>query len=118
MRGRRDLPGYSASQTTERLGVLAVQRRLELEAFKTTEVNGRFDDGLDLLVAPHDEHNVLPAIAGVQVRSGPSHRGIQVERPGRYWRDLNLPVLGVVISDPYGETPTGWWCNAQDHLRA
>jgi hypothetical protein len=67
---RQDLPGYSGNQETEALGLLEVQRYLVTQGFKVTEVAGRFDDGLDLLLSPHDEKNVLPAIAGIQVRSG------------------------------------------------
>jgi hypothetical protein len=53
--GQQDLPGYSSSQETEALGLLAVQVYLVRNGFKATEVTGRFDDGLDLLVSPHDE---------------------------------------------------------------
>jgi hypothetical protein len=73
--GHQDLPGYSSTQETETLGLLAVQTYLVRHGFKVTEVSGRFDDGLDLLVSPHDEANVLPAIAGIQVRSGPPTTG-------------------------------------------
>jgi hypothetical protein len=64
--GHQDLPGYSSTQETEALGLLAVQTYLVRHGFKVTEVTGRFDDGLDLLVSSHDEANVLPAIAGIQ----------------------------------------------------
>jgi hypothetical protein len=115
---RHDLPGYSATQETEALGLLAVQSYLVRSGFKVTEVNGRFDDGLDLLVSPHDKTNVLPAIAGLQVRSGPSHRGLKVGRHECYWRELNLPVFGIVFSDPESNPPKGSWCDAQAYLRA
>jgi hypothetical protein len=97
---RQDLPGYSGNQETEALGLLEVQRYLVTQGFKVTEVAGRFDDGLDLLLSPHGEKNVLPAIAGIQVRSGSSHRGLAVGRHERYWRELNLPVFGIVLTDP------------------
>ncbi len=116
--GQRDLPGYSPTQETEALGLLAVQSYLVRHGFKVTEVNGRFDDGLDLLVSPHDEANVLPAIAGIQVRSGPSHQGLKVGRHERYWREHNLPVFGVVLTDPRAEPPRGGWCDAQTYLQA
>ena len=103
--GHQDLPGYSSTQETETLGLLAVQAYLVRHGFKVTEVSGRFDDGLDLLVSPHDEANVLPAFAGIQVRSGPSHRGLKVGRHERYWRELNLPVFGVVLTHPEAEPP-------------
>jgi len=77
VRARIDLPGYSSTQETETLGLLAVQRFLVRQGFKVTEVRGQFDDGLDLLLSPHDEANVLPAIAGIQVRSGRSHRALK-----------------------------------------
>ena len=64
--GRPDVPGYSGTQETEALGLLEVQRHLVSNGFKVTEISGRFDDGLDLLVSPHAETNVLPAIAGIQ----------------------------------------------------
>jgi Domain of unknown function (DUF4365) len=115
--GQGDLPGYSSTQETEELGLLAVQTYLVQSGFKTTEVTGRFDDGLDLLVSPHDEHNVLPAVAGIQVRSGPSHRGLKVGRHERYWREHNLPVFGVVLTDPRPPTAQGGWCDAQEYLR-
>lgn len=114
---RPDLPGYSGTQETEVLGLLEVQRHLVSNRFKVTEITGRFDDGLDLLVSPHDETNVLPAIAGIQVRSGPSHQGLVVGRHERYWRELNLPVFGVVLADPRSSPPRGHWCDAQDYLR-
>jgi hypothetical protein len=116
--GRHDLPGYSPTQETEALGLLAVQAYLVRHGFKATEVTGRFDDGLDLLVSPHDEANVLPAIAGIQVRSGPSHRGLRVGRHERYWREHNLPVFGVVLSEPRAEPPRGGWGDAQAYLQA
>jgi hypothetical protein len=116
--GQQDLPGYSPAQETETLGLLAVQAYLVRHGFKVTEVNGRFDDGLDLLVSPHDEANVLPAIAGIQVRSGPSHHGLNVGRHERYWREHNLPVFGVVLTDPEAEPPRGGWCDAQAYLKA
>jgi hypothetical protein len=116
--GHQDLPGYSSTQETEALGLLAVQAHLVRHGFKVTEVSGRFDDGLDLLVSPHDEANVLPAIAGIQVRSGPSHRGLKVGRHERYWREHNLPVFGVVLTDPEAEPPRGGWCDAQAYLKA
>jgi hypothetical protein len=115
---RRDLPGYSETQETEALGLLVVQSYLVRSGFKVTEVNGRFDDGLDLLVSPHNKANVLPAIAGIQVRSGSSHQGLKVGRHEAYWRELNLPVFGVVITDPNSNPPNGSWCNAQAYLRA
>jgi hypothetical protein len=115
---RRDLPGYSETQETEALGLLAVQGYLIRNSFKVTEVNGRFDDGLDLLASPHDNANVLPAIAGIQVRSGSSHQGLKVGRHEAYWRELNLPVFGVLITDPTRNPPNGSWCNAQAYLRA
>jgi hypothetical protein len=115
--GRRDLPGYSGTQETEALGLFEVQRYLVSNGFKVTEISGRFDDGLDLLVSPHDETNVLPAIAGIQVRSGPSHQGLAVGRHERYWRELNLPVFGVVLADPRSSPPRGHWCDAQSYLR-
>ena len=116
--GQRDLPGYSSTQETEALGLLAVQAHLVRHGFKVTEVSGRFDDGLDLLVSPHDEANVLPAFAGIQVRSGPSHRGLKVGRHERYWREHNLPVFGVVLTEPEAEPPRGGWCDAQTYLKA
>jgi hypothetical protein len=116
--GQQDLPGYSSTQETEALGLLAVQAYLVRHGFKVTEVTGRFDDGLDLLVSPHDEANVLPAFAGIQVRSGSSHRGLKVGRHERYWRELNLPVFGVVLTDPEAEPPRGGWCDAQTYLKA
>jgi hypothetical protein len=116
--GRQDLPGYSSAQETEALGLLAVQSYLVRHGFKVTEVSGRFDDGLDLLVSPHDEANVLPAFAGIQVRSGPSHQGLKVGRHERYWRELNLPVFGVVLTHPEAEPPGGGWCDAQAYLKA
>jgi hypothetical protein len=116
--GQHDLPGYAPTQETEALGLLAVQAYLVRNGFKVTEVNGRFDDGLDLLVSPHDVANVLPAIAGIQVRSGPSHRGLKVGRHERYWREHNLPVFGVVLTDPRSEPPRGGWCDAQAYLQA
>jgi hypothetical protein len=116
--GHRDLPGYAPTQETEALGLLAVQTYLVRHGFKVTEVNGRFDDGLDLLVSPHDEANVLPAIAGIQVRSGPSHQGLTVGRHERYWREHNLPVFGVVLTEPRAEPPRGGWCDAQTYLKA
>ena len=115
--GQEDLPGYSTAQETEALGLLAVQTYLWQNHFKTTEVTGRFDDGLDLFVSPHDEHNVLPAIAGIQVRSGSSHRGLKIGRHERYWREHNLPVFGVALSDPRPPAPRGGWCDAQEYLR-
>jgi hypothetical protein len=121
MRGvsrHQDLPGYSSTQETETLGLLAVQTYLVRHGFKVTEVTGRFDDGLDLLVSPHDEANVLPAFAGIQVRSGPSHHGLKVGRHERYWRDHNLPVFGVVLTEPEAEPPRGGWCDAQTYLKA
>jgi hypothetical protein len=114
---RPGLPGYSGTQETEALGLLEVQRYLVSNGFKVTEIAGRFDDGLDLLVSPHDETNVLPAIAGIQVRSGPSHHGLAVGRHERYWRELNLPVFGVVLADPRSSPPRGRWCDAQGYLR-
>ncbi len=114
---RQDLPGYSGNQETEALGLLEVQRYLVTQGFKVTQVAGRFDDGLDLLLSPHDEKNVLPAIAGIQVRSGPSHRGLAVGRHERYWRELNLPVFGIVLTDPRSNPPSGYWCDAQGYLR-
>jgi hypothetical protein len=114
---RHDLPGYSDTQETEALGLLVVQSYLIRSGFKVTEVNGRFDDGLDLLVSPHDKANVLPAIAGFQVRSGPSHQGLKVGRHESYWRELNLPVFGIVLSDPRSSPPKGSWCDAQAYLR-
>jgi hypothetical protein len=116
--GQQDLPGYSPAQETEALGLLAVQGYLVRHGFKVTEVNGRFDDGLDLLVSPHDEANVLPAIAGIQVRSGPSHHRLKVGRHERYWREHNLPVFGVVLTEPRAEPPRGGWCDAQTYLKA
>jgi hypothetical protein len=116
--GQQDLPGYSPTQETETLGLLAVQTYLVRHGFKVTEVAGRFDDGLDLLVSPHDEANVLPAIAGIQVRSGQSHHGLKVGRHERYWREHNLPVFGVVLTDPEAEPPRGGWCDAQTYLKA
>jgi Domain of unknown function (DUF4365) len=101
--GQQDLPGYSPAHETETLGLLAVQAYLVRHGFKVTEVAGRFDDGLDLLVSPHDGANVLPAVAGVQVRSGPSHHGLKVGRHERYWREHNLPVFGVVLTEPRAE---------------
>jgi hypothetical protein len=68
--GQRDLPGYSSTQETEALGLLAVQAHLVRHGFKVTEVSGRFDDGLDLLVSPHDEANVLPAFAASRSARG------------------------------------------------
>ena len=117
MDARRDLPGYSDTQETEALGLLAVQSYLVRSGFKVTEVNGRFDDGLDLLVSPHDKTNVLPAIAGIQVRSGSSHKGLKVGRHEYYWRELNLPVFGIVLADPRSNPPNGSWCDAQAYLR-
>jgi hypothetical protein len=114
---RRDLPGYSETQETEALGLFVVQNYLVRSGFKVTEINGRFDDGLDLLVSPHNTTNVLPAIAGIQVRSGSSHQGLKVGRHEAYWRELNLPVFGVVITDPKSNPPDGTWCNAQAYLR-
>jgi hypothetical protein len=114
--GRPDLPGYSPGQETEALGLLAVEEYLVRNGFKFMEVTGRFDDGLDLLVSPHDGFNVLPAIAGIQVRSGASHRGLVVGRHERYWRELNLPVFGVVLTNPNGDPPIGGWCDAQAYL--
>lgn len=114
---RQDLPGYSGNQETEALGLLEVQRYLVTQGFKVTEVAGRFDDGLDLLLSPHGEKNVLPAIAGIQVRSGSSHRGLAVGRHERYWRELNLPVFGIVLTDPQSNPPRGYWCDAQGYLR-
>lgn len=101
--GQQDLPGYSPAQETETLGLLAVQAYLVRHGFKVTEVAGRFDDGLDLLVSPHDGANVLPAVAGVQVRSGPSRHGLKVGRHKRYWRERSLPVFGVVLTEPRAE---------------
>jgi hypothetical protein len=118
MSGQQHLPGYSPTQETEALGLLAVQTYLVRNGFKVTEVNGRFDDGLDLLVSPHDEANVLPAIAGIQVRSGPSHHGLKVGRHERYWREHNLPIFGVVLTEPRAEPPRGGWCDAQTYLKA
>ena len=117
MSERRDLPGYSDTQETDALGLLAVQNYLIRHGFKVTEISGRFDDGLDLLVSPHDKTNVLPAIAGIQVRSGPSHKGLKVGRHESYWRELNLPVFGIVLGDPKNNPPNGSWCNAQAYLR-
>jgi hypothetical protein len=114
---RHDLPGYSDTQETDALGLLVVQSYLIRSGFKVTEINGRFDDGLDLLVSPHDKANVLPAIAGFQVRSGPSHQGLKVGRHESYWRELNLPVFGIVLSDPRSSPPRGSWCDAQAYLR-
>jgi hypothetical protein len=116
--GQRDLPGYSSTQETEALGLLAVQAYLVRHGFKVTEVSGRFDDGLDLLVSPHDEASVLPAIAGIQVRSGPSHRGLKVGQHERYWREHNLPGFGVVLTELEAEPPRGGWCDAQTYLKA
>lgn len=115
MEVRSDLPGYSETQTTEHLGVLAVHQYLWGNGFKATPVI--LDDGLDLMVAPHDGRNVLPSVAGIQVRAGRSHRGIRVGRHERYWRELNLPVFGVVLSDPRGQPPVGRWVNAQAYLK-
>lgn len=117
MSGRQDLPGYSDTQETATLGILAVQEYLIRSGFKVMEVTGRFDDGLDLLVAPHDRANVFPAIAGIQVRSGSSHRSLKVGRHECYWRELNLPVFGVILTDLASNPPTGKWCNAQAYLR-
>lgn len=117
MTARQDLPGYSGNQETEALALHEVQRYLVTQGFKVTEVAGRFDDGLDLLLSPHDEKNVLPAIAGIQVRSGPSHRGLAVGRHERYWRELNLPVFGIVLADPRSNPASGHWCDAQGYLR-
>jgi len=114
---RRDLPGYSDTQETEVLGLLEVQSYLVRSGFKVTEVSGRFDDGLDLLVSPHNKTNVLPAIAGIQVRSGPAHHGLKVGRHESYWRELNLPVFGIVLSDPRSSPPKGSWCDAQAYLK-
>jgi hypothetical protein len=117
MDARRDLPGYSETQETEALGLLSVQSHLVRSGFKVTEINGRFDDGLDLLVSPHNKDNVLPAIAGIQVRSGSSHQGLKVGRHEAYWREMNLPVFGVVITDAKSTLPKGAWCDAQAYLR-
>jgi hypothetical protein len=114
---RRDLPGYSESQTTERIGVLAVQDYLVRSGFKVTEVTGAFDDGLDLMVSPHDGRNVMPSVAAIQVRAGRSHRGLRVGRHERYWRELNLPVFGVVLADPRLQPPVGGWNDAQAYLK-
>jgi hypothetical protein len=114
---RHDLPGYSDTQETEALGLLVAQSYLIRSGFKVTEINGRFDDGLDLLVSPHDKTNVLPAIAGFQVRSRLSHQGLKVGRHESYWRELNLPVFGIVLSDPRSSLPKGSWCDAQAYLR-
>jgi hypothetical protein len=73
--GQQDLPGYSPTQETETLGLLAVRAYLVRHGFKVTEVTGRFDDGLDLLVSPHDEANVLPAIAGIRAGVSRGSRG-------------------------------------------
>jgi hypothetical protein len=96
--GHQDLPGYSSTQETETLGLLAVQAHLVRHGFKVTEV--------------------LPAFAGIQVRSGPSHRGLKVGPHERYWREHNLPVFGVVLTDPEAEPPRGGWCDAQAYLKA
>ncbi len=114
---RTDLPGYRSTQETERLGLLTVEAHLLRHGFKVTKVEGSFDDGLDLLVAQHDGLNVLPAFAGLQVRSGPSHRGLSVDRHERYWREHNLPVFRVVLSEPAPEHPAGGWCDAKAYLR-
>jgi len=107
----------AAPQETEALGLLVVQSYLIRGGFKVTEVNGRFDNGLDLLVSPHDKANVLPAIAGFQIRSGPSHQGLKVGRHESYWRELNLPVFGIVLSDPRSSPPKGSWYDARAYLR-
>jgi hypothetical protein len=77
--------------------LFAVQTYLVRNGSKVTEVSGRFDDDLDLLVSPHDGSNVLPAIAGIQVRSGTSHRGLEVGRHERYWHELSHPETGSVV---------------------
>jgi hypothetical protein len=77
MDARPDLPGYSSTQEAEVLGLFEVQRFLVSNGFKVTEISGRFDDGLDLLVSPQNDCNVLPAIAGLQVRSGPRIKGLR-----------------------------------------
>jgi hypothetical protein len=48
----RRLGGHSSTQETETFGPLAVQVYLTRNGFKVTEVAGRFDDDLDLLVSP------------------------------------------------------------------
>ncbi len=118
MRRRRDdLPGYRDTQATEALGLVAVETHLVRNGFKVTRVASAFDDGLDLLVSPHDGSNVLPAMAGLQVRAGPSQRGLKVGRHEAYWRDHNLPVFGVVLTDPTPEHPVGGWSDAREYLR-
>lgn len=114
---RDDLPGYRRTQETEALGLVAVEAHLLRGGFKVTRVSGSFDDGLDLLVSQHDGLNVLPAIAGLQVRAGSSHSGIKVGRHERYWRDHNLPVFGVLLENPAPEDPRGGWCDARAYLR-
>ncbi len=114
-RQRRDLPGYSSDQQTEAVGLHVVQRQLTEAGFKVTEVSGRFDDGIDLIAAPHDPHNVLPAWVGVQVRAGRSYRRrLGVGQHATYWRMHNIPVFGVVVTDPDTDIT---WCNATAHLR-
>ncbi len=61
--------------------------------------------------------DVLPAMAGLQVCAGPSQRGLKVGRHEAYWRDHNLPVFGVVLTDPAPEHPEGGWCDARKYLR-
>jgi len=56
--------GTPARRRPRHSDLFEVQRYLVSNGFKVTEISGRFDDGLDLLVSPHDETNVLPAIAG------------------------------------------------------
>lgn len=112
-----NLPGWSPAQRTEVLGLLAVQEQLTRSGFKWMAVSGQFDDGLDLLVSPHDEHNVLPAVAGIQVKAGTSHGNrLSVGRHQRYWAELNLPVFAVVL-DVESPVVAGGWVDAQAYLR-
>lgn len=112
-----NLPGWSPTQRTEVLGLLEVEEHLTRAGFKWMPVSGQFDDGLDLLVSPHDDHNVLPAVAGIQVKAGASHRNrLTVGRHQRYWGELNLPVFAVVL-DVNGAQVTGGWVDAQAYLR-
>jgi hypothetical protein len=102
---RKDLPGYSETQTTERLGVLAVQDYLVRNRFKVTEVTGAFDDGLELMVSPHNGLNVLPLVAAIQVRDREVPLGLHVGRHERSWRALNLPRLRGSSVRPATSTP-------------
>lgn len=109
-----DLPRTRSTEDVEEEALEATRRMLRETGFVSTEVPHRFDYGLDILASPHDGENVLPAIAGIQVRGRSSETtSIRVQHHGKYWRELNLPVFGVLVSDGVPR-----WVDIQAYLRA